>query len=80
MMIVFSDHALRKMEQRHLKKEWVLEALGKPDHKSRGHENRMIAYKKIEKLFLAVVSIKEDGNIVVITAHWEKGFKPIKEV
>lgn len=40
----------------------------------------MIAYKKIEKLFLAVVSIKEDGNIVVITAHWEKGFKLIKEV
>lgn len=79
-MIVFSDHALRKMEQRHLKKEWVLMTLDTPDNKTSGHENRMIAYRKIDKLFLAVVSVKEDGNIVVITAHWKKGFKPIKEV
>ncbi len=79
MMIVLSDHALRKMEQRRLKKEWVLSALDTPDHGTPGYENRMIAYKKIEKLYLAVIYVKEDGNIVVITAHWEKGFKTIKE-
>ncbi|MDP1723056.1 MAG: DUF4258 domain-containing protein [Candidatus Gottesmanbacteria bacterium] len=78
-MIAFSDHALRKMQQRKLKKEWVLEALGEPDYSKPGHENRVIAFKKIEHLFLAVVYVKEDKNIVVITAHWEKGFKPIKE-
>lgn len=78
-MIVFSDHALRKMEQRHLKKEWVFETLDKPDHTAVGHENRMIAYKKIEKLFLAVVFVKDEGNIVVITSHWEKGFQSKKE-
>ncbi|MBI3955880.1 DUF4258 domain-containing protein [Candidatus Gottesmanbacteria bacterium] len=78
-MMVLSDHALRKMEQRHLKKEWVLAALDTPDHKTTGYDNRIISYKKIEKLFLAVVYVKENEKIVVITAHWEKGFKPKKE-
>lgn len=74
-MIVFSDHALRKMVQRHLKKEWVLETLDKPDHSALGHENRLIAYKKIEKFYLAVVYVKEANNIIIVTTHWEKGFQ-----
>lgn len=78
-MVVFSDHALRKMEQRHLKKEWVLAVLDKPDYVAKGYSERMIAYRKIEKLYLAVVYTKENGSFIVVTAHWEKGFKPKKE-
>lgn len=79
MMIEFSDHALRKMEQRHLKKEWVLQALDTPNHEAPSYENRMVVYKQIEKLYLAVIYIKDKEKIVVITAHWEKGFKLKKE-
>lgn len=79
-MVVFSDHALRKMDQRHLKKEWVLAVLDKPDHVTEGYAGRMIAYKKIEKLYLAVVYTKEEASFVVVTTHWEKGFMLKKEV
>lgn len=79
-MVVFSDHVLRKMEQRQLKKEWVLAVLDKPDHVTQGYWGRTIAYKKIEKLYLAVVYTIEEGSFVVITTHWEKGFKLKKEV
>lgn len=79
-MVVFSDHALRKMEQRHLKKEWALAVLDKPDHVTQSYGGRTIAYKKIEKLYLAVVYTKEEASLVVITTHWEKGFKLKKEV
>ena len=79
-MIELSDHAVRKMEQRHLKKEWVLQVLDKPDEQRESYGDRIIAYRKIGKLYLAVVYKKEGTQITVITAHWEKGFTIKKEV
>jgi len=38
-----------------------------------------VAYRKIGRLYLAVIFVEEDKNLVVITAHWEKGFKPNKK-
>ena len=75
-MIEFTDHALRKMLQRNLKKAWVKETLNKPDYTYPSYQNREIAYKKIGKLFLAVVFIREENSIVVLTAYWDKSFKP----
>lgn len=75
-MIEFTLHAGRKIKQRNLRKAWIREALKKPEFVIPSYGNRKIAYKKIGKLYLAVVFVKENKNLVVVTAHWEKGFKP----
>lgn len=79
-MIEFTHHAERKIKQRDLKKAWVRETLRNPEFTVSSYGDRRIAYKKIGKLYLAVVFVKEDRNLVVLTAHWEKRFKPLKEV
>lgn len=75
-MIEFTLHADRKIKQRKLKKAWVRETLKKPEFVIPSYGNRKIAYKKIGKLYLAVIFVKEDKDLVVVTAHWEKGPKP----
>lgn len=67
------------MDQRNLKKAWVTETLDKPEYTYPSHQNREIAYRKIGKLYLAVVFIREANNLIVLTAHWDKSFKPKKE-
>ena len=77
-MIEYTNHALRKIKQRHLRKEWIQRTLENPEFKRKGYSNREIAYKKIGKLYLSVVFMKENKNTVVLTAHWDKSFKPEK--
>ena len=69
-MIIFSDHALAKLSQRNIPKTKVLEALKQPDQIFSSISDRKVAYKKIRKLYLKVVFIKEDLNIIVITQYW----------
>lgn len=78
-MIEFTDHAIRKMAQRNLKQAWVKETLNKPEYTYPSYQNREIAYRKIGKLYLVVVFIREEESLVVLTAHWDKGFKPKKK-
>lgn len=78
-MIEFTLHAERKISQRQLKKKWIREVLKKPEFVIKSYNERKIAYKKIEKMYLAVVFVEEDNNLIVLTSHWEKAFKPIKE-
>lgn len=78
-MIEFTDHALRKMVQRNLKKAWVKETVNKPEYIYPSYQNREIAYKKIGKLYLAVAFVRERKDAMVLTAHWDKSFKPKKE-
>jgi len=69
-MIIFSDNALAKLSQRNIPKSKVLEALKRPDQIFSSISDRKVAYKKIRKLYLKVVFIKEGSNIVVITQYW----------
>lgn len=78
-MIEFTDHANRKIKQRNLKKTWIRETLKKPEFVIPSYGERKVAYKKIGKLYLAVIFIEEDKNLIVLTTHWEKEFKPPKE-
>lgn len=79
-MIELTHHAQRKIRQRDLRKAWVQETLRNPEFTVSSYRDRKIAYKRIGKLYLAVVFVEEEKNLVVITAHWEEGFKPPKEV
>lgn len=78
-MIEFTHHAERKIRQRELKKKWVRETLSNPEFVIPSYGEREIAYKKIGKLYLAVIFVKEERDLVVLTAHWEKRFKSPKE-
>jgi len=74
-MIEFTVHAERKIKQRNLKKAWVKRTLKNPEFIVPSYGGRKIAYKKIGRLYLAVIFVKEEKNLFVITAHWEKEFK-----
>jgi len=77
--IEFSDHAERKIKQRNLSKKYIRDTIIRPDYVFETHGARYIAYKKIKRLYLAVVYIKEDGRTIIITAHWEKTFDIINK-
>ena len=78
-MIEFTSHALRKITQRNLKKAWVRETIKNPEYVLSSYGNREIAYKKKGKLYLAVIFVREEGNLIVLTTYWDKRFKPPKE-
>lgn len=71
-MIRFSEHALLKLRHRHISRRRVEETIISPDYVAQGQSGRNIAYKKIEKLYLKVIFKKENGDIIVITQHWQE--------
>ena len=77
-MIIFTDHALLKLKQRGISKSAVKETLKSPDYKIPGYADRIVAYKKFDKMYLKVVYKIEEENIIVITQHWEEKPKLIK--
>jgi len=77
-MIIFTDHALLKLSQRGISKITVIKTLKSPDYKFPSYSGRIITYKKFDKLYLKVVYKIEDGNIIVITQHWEEKPRLIK--
>lgn len=71
-MIVFTEHALLKLEQRGIDKEWVIKAIQKPDHRNASYGDRIRMFKKLGKNYLEVIIREESNDIVVITQHWIK--------
>jgi len=70
MLIIFSDHAKIKMKQRGLTQSRVKDVLNNPDLTLSSHDGRTITEKNFGKLNLRVVYIKENSNIIIVTAHW----------
>ena len=77
-MIEFTNHAKRKIKERRLKKAWIVKTIKESDFTFASRSKRKIAYKKFTKLYLAVIYTKEKNNLIVITSHWDKDFKPKK--
>ncbi len=71
-MIIFTNHAILKLMQREISKTIVIKALNSPDYKFNSYSNRIIIYKKFDRLYLKVVYRIENNNIIVITQHWEE--------
>ncbi len=74
-MIIFTRHALLKLQQREISREAVRKTLKYPDYKIPSYGDRVIAYKKFDKLYLKVIYRIEEGSMVVITQHWQKKIK-----
>lgn len=69
-MIIFTQHALLKLQQRNIKKNLVIKTLNEPDTTFATYGDRVASFKKFGKLYLKVIFRKEGRNIVVITQHW----------
>jgi len=77
-MIIFTSHALLKLEQRKISQKLVKKALTSPDYKFTTYSNREIIYKKFDKLYLKIIYKEENQNIIVITQYWEEKPKLVK--
>lgn len=70
MKVRFSDHALIKLRQRKISRKLVLETALNPDFIKPSYNFREERYKYFGKNWLGAVVIKENSEIIIITAHW----------
>ena len=69
-MIIFSDHAKARLKQRHIPKQFILEAMTQPDTKKAGSRNRQLYRRRYGDKILEVVAIRDGINIIIITQYW----------
>jgi hypothetical protein len=70
MKIVFSKHAILKLEHRGLDKTKILETVIQPDFIQPSYSFREERYRLYTKNHLKVVVIIEPKRILIVTAHW----------
>lgn len=70
MKIVFSKHALLKLQQRDLNKDKILETITNPDFIQPSYNFRESRFKLYSKNHMKVVVTLEPKRILVVTAHW----------
>jgi len=70
MKIIFSDHALVKINQRKISKKLVIKTVKSPDFLRPSYGFREEKYKKFNKNYLKVVIVKENEKITIVTVHW----------
>lgn len=70
MLIIFSQHALVKLEQRKIIRRFVLETVKNPELIRPSYSLRDELYKKFGKYYLKVVVKRYNNRIIVLTMHW----------
>lgn len=69
--ILFSRHALIKLEQRKLTKEMVVKAITKPSYLTTAGD-KFHAFRKFGKQYLKVIFARTENSVIVITQHFVK--------
>ncbi len=69
MRVIFSRHALLKMEQRNIPRHAVVAAVRFPDLRRPTYKTREEVYKRVRAIYLKVVIKQTAETIRVITAH-----------
>lgn len=69
-MIILSDHAKIKIKQRKLDRIKIIKTINNPDKVLNSYGNRKIVERNFGKLSLRVIYVKEDNEIIIVTAHW----------
>jgi len=69
-MIRFSKHALLKLEQRKIPRNFVFATLRKPDYTVESYGDRKIVFRKFKKLYLKVIFQRKSDKITIITQYW----------
>ncbi|KKR32113.1 MAG: hypothetical protein UT65_C0008G0013 [Parcubacteria group bacterium GW2011_GWF2_39_8b] len=71
-MIRFSKHALLKLEQRKIGKNFVFATLEKPDYTTGSLGGRAVVFKKFKTLYMKVIFRRKSDITIVITQYWVK--------
>ena len=69
MNIIFTNHALARIEKRKLLKQEVLDAIKYPDKTIKKHE-KYYYQKKLGRGIIEIVTEKTESNLNVITMYW----------
>jgi len=69
-MIVFSEHAKQRMEQRGIDKKFVIETAEDPDKVDKSFRGHELRQKRFGDKILEVVTKTEKEEIVVVTQYW----------
>ncbi|KKS37320.1 MAG: hypothetical protein A3G49_01530 [Candidatus Sungbacteria bacterium RIFCSPLOWO2_12_FULL_41_11] len=69
--IIFSRHALLKLEHRNLTKEMVVAVITKPSYLILAGD-KFHAYRRLGKLYLKVIFVRTTNVIIVLTQHFVK--------
>ena len=67
--VVFTRHALTKLQERGIQKEKVLATLRNPQ-KLTTEADKFYASRKFGKRYLKVIFVRADENVIVITQHY----------
>jgi len=70
-LIIYTEHALRRMSGRGISKEMVRQTLVSPEQTGIGYKSRALAYKSFGERRIKVVYTKEDGRFVIISVIWD---------
>ncbi|MFH1170664.1 MAG: DUF4258 domain-containing protein [Candidatus Vogelbacteria bacterium] len=75
MKIIFSPHAILKIEQRKLSRQLIIETIVRPNFNRPSYGLREELYREFGKNYLKVVIKRESDQIIVVTAHWVASLK-----
>lgn len=75
MKIVFSPHAVLKIEQRGLSRRDIIESVTNPGFTRLSYGLREELYKIFGRNYLKVIVKREEDKIIIITAHWLARFR-----
>ncbi len=70
MQIIYTKHAREMMNIRNISQSLVEKCVENPEDILSAREGKDIYLKNFGKNFLRVIGVKEQGSIIVITAHW----------
>tara|TARA_Y100000310_G_C20668471_1_gene808954 strand:- start:2204 stop:2422 length:219 start_codon:yes stop_codon:yes gene_type:complete len=70
MKISFSSHAEKRLKERGIKKEAVIETVEFPEYTIKRSNNEIEAYKKLNGKMLKVVYFQKENYIKVITLYY----------
>lgn len=74
MNVVYTKHALIKMQHRDISEKYVKMVIENAESITT-EGSKFYAYKKFTKLYLKVVFKKLNNTIVIITVHWTEKIK-----
>jgi len=70
MSVIFTKHFLKKLEQRKINRQFVLETIKNPSLIRPSYGLREELYRKFGKLYLRIVIKRRKEHIIVLTTHW----------
>lgn len=69
--IIWTNHALDKLEERGLTQDLALQAFKHPDHTIKGHKINTTEYqKRVKKFLITVIVAKNEKNECVVISVW----------